>query len=93
MSGVKGRVSTVVLGVVLVVGSGRVILPPTTLTHLMLGCVTSFASMVTLQMRERFCPASVKPAVVMDTTGSGRAEGVQYRGAGSGQYLYTVSHL
>ena len=64
-----------VVGVVSIEVSGRAILPPTTLTHLMLGLVTSSSSMVTVQMREYFCPASVEPVVVMDTTGSGRAGG------------------
>ena len=76
LSGMKGRVSAVVVGVVSLVTSGRVILSPSSLTQMTVGLVTSFTAVMTLQMRERFWPASLEPVVVIDTTGSGRTEGV-----------------
>ena len=59
------------------VASGRVILPPSSLTQMTVGLVTSSTAVVTLQTRERFWPASLEPVVVIETTGSGRAGGVQ----------------
>ena len=78
LSGLKGRVSAVVVGVVAVVVSGRVIFPPSSLTQLTLGLFTSSTAVVTLHLRKKFWPATLEPVVVIDTTGSGRAGGIQY---------------
>ena len=61
----------VLVGVVLLVVSDSVILPPATLTQVTLGCTERAVTMMTEQISVNNWPASVEPAEVTVTSGAG----------------------
>ena len=68
------HVVLVFVGVVLLVLSSSVILPPVTLTQVTLRCTERAVTVVTWQISLKVWPASVEPTEVTDTSGAGSAE-------------------
>ena len=74
--GENERVRRVVLGVVILLVSGRMLLPPSTLLHVTVGCIDGSIGKVTLHSRAKFWPVIAEPIESTDTTGEGKPEGV-----------------
>ena len=66
-----------VLGVVTLLVSDRMLLPPSTLLHVTVGCIDGSIGKVTLHSRAKFWPVIAEPLESTDMTGEGKPEGVK----------------
>ena len=66
-----------VLGVVVLLVSGRTLVPPSTLLHVTVGCIDGSIGKVTLHSRTKFWPVIVEPLESTDMTGEGESKGVE----------------
>ena len=77
--GENERARRMVVGVVTLLPSGRLLLPPSTLLHVTMGCFDGSIGKFTLHSRAKFWPVIAEPLESTDMTGEGKPEGVKQK--------------